>query len=57
MKTIKSFAVLLFLAITLTFSSCEDAVIVGQNGTDIIFQFEYVNHAWGENHKGFFVVP
>ncbi|VAW16673.1 hypothetical protein MNBD_BACTEROID01-263 [hydrothermal vent metagenome] len=57
MKTIKYFAGLLLLSVTLTFFSCEDVVVVGQNDSDILFQFEYVNHAWGENHRGFFVVP
>lgn len=42
--------------ILLSVGSCQQ-VQVDQNKIDCYFQFEYVNHAWGFNHSGFYITP
>jgi hypothetical protein len=42
--------------VLLSLGSCQQ-VQVNQNKIDCYFQVEYVNHAWGFNHSGFYITP
>ena len=42
--------------ILLSLGSCQQ-VQFDQNRIDCYFQVEYVNHAWGFNHSGFYITP
>jgi hypothetical protein len=52
----KSFTIanLIVLIILSSLSGCEKSYVVSKS-QDILFQFEYINHAWGYSHTGFLI--
>jgi hypothetical protein len=52
----KSFTVIsvIVLIILTSLSGCEKSYVVSKS-QDILFQFEYINHAWGYAHSGFLI--
>ena len=49
--TVRSAIVLIILS---SLSGCEKTYVLSKS-QDILFQFEYINHAWGYAHSGFLI--
>lgn len=54
MKAFKLIIATFYLVSVLSCETDEDySVFMNQ---EVVFQFEYINHAWGKQHRGFFVL-
>jgi len=55
MKNIRFFLAILILAGTLL--SCDKEKCNCEKDQPVLFQYEYINHAWGYRHHGFMISP